>query len=107
VIGVMPEATMQLSHALIREAKARDVDVMVTVCPLCQFNLEGFQDRMTKRFGHPHDMSVAFVSQLVGIALGIDEKRLGMQRLIRWRLPAREPVAAGASAPAEGGDDAP
>jgi heterodisulfide reductase subunit B len=93
VIGVMPEATMQLSHALIREAKARDADVMVTVCPLCQFNLEGFQDRMTRRFGHPHDMSVAFVSQLVGLALGIDERTLGIQRLLRWRLPEHEAAA--------------
>jgi heterodisulfide reductase subunit B len=93
VIGVMPEATMQLSHALIREAKARDADVIVTVCPLCQFNLEGFQDRMTRRFGHPHDMSVAFVSQLVGLALGIDERTLGIHRLLRWRLPEREAAA--------------
>lgn len=93
VIGVMPEATMQLSHALIREAKARDADVIVTVCPLCQFNLEGFQDRMTRKFGHPHDMSVAFVSQLVGLALGIDERALGIHRLLRWRLPEREPAS--------------
>lgn len=111
VIGVMPEATMQLSHALLREAKARDADLMVTICPLCQFNMEGFQDRMTKRFGHPHDMPVAFISQLVGIALGIDEKRLGIQRLLRWHLPEREPVAVGglavgAAASVEGGGDA-
>jgi heterodisulfide reductase subunit B len=97
VIGVMPEATMQLSHALIREAKARDADLIVTVCPLCQFNLEGFQDRMTRKFGHPHDMSVAFISQLVGVALGIDDQALGIHRLLRWKLPEREP------APAEGG----
>ncbi|HJW74172.1 MAG TPA: heterodisulfide reductase-related iron-sulfur binding cluster, partial [Thermoleophilia bacterium] len=100
VIGVMPEATMQLSHALLREAKARDADLIVTICPLCQFNMEGFQDRMTRRFGHPHDMPVAFISQLVGIALGIDEKRLGIHRLLRWHLPGREMVAAG------GGGDA-
>ena len=91
---------MQLSHALLREAKARDADLIVTICPLCQFNMEGFQDRMTRRFGHPHDMPVAFISQLVGIALGIDEKRLGIHRLLRWHLPGREMVAAG------GGGDA-
>jgi heterodisulfide reductase subunit B len=94
VIGTMPEATMQLSHALLREATKRDADVIATICPLCHFNLEGFQDRMTKRFGHPHDMSVAFISQLIGIALGIDERSLGIHRLLRWRLPERAPAQA-------------
>jgi heterodisulfide reductase subunit B2 len=98
VIGTMPEATMQLSHALLREATKRGADVIATICPLCHFNLEGFQDRMTKRFGHPHDMPVAFISQLIGIALGIDERSLGIHRLLRWRLPEPQEAAA-----AEGG----
>jgi len=106
VIGVMPEATMQLSYALLREATERGAEMMVTVCPLCQFNLEGFQGRMTRRFGHPLDLPVAFVSQLVGVALGIDEGRLGIRRLLRWRLPDREPIAVGATAPAQGDRDA-
>lgn len=110
VIGAMPEATMQLSYALLREASKRGADVIVTICPLCQFNLEGFQDRMAKRFGHPVDMSSGFITQLMGIAMGIDEKRLGIHRLLRWRLPvapAPEPAAVGAAAAgAEGGGDA-
>jgi heterodisulfide reductase subunit B len=109
VIGAMPEATMQLSYALLREAAKRGADVIVTICPLCQFNLEGFQDRMAKRFGHPLDMPSGFVTQLMGIAMGIDEKRLGIHRLLRWRVPApaeRQPAAVGATGPAEGGGDA-
>lgn len=113
VIGAMPEATMQLSYALLREASKRGSDVIVTICPLCQFNLEGFQDRMARRFGHPLDMPSGFLTQLMGIAMGIDERRLAIQRLLRWRLPAapeREPAMAGAppeaAAPAEGGGDA-
>jgi heterodisulfide reductase subunit B len=95
VIGVMPEATMQLSYALLREASKRGADVIATICPLCQFNLEGFQDKMAKRFGHPLDVPAAFITQLIGIALGIDEERLGVQRLLHWRkLPEPEPVTA-------------
>ncbi|MGZ4109416.1 MAG: CoB--CoM heterodisulfide reductase iron-sulfur subunit B family protein [Actinomycetota bacterium] len=93
VIG-MPDATMQLSYALLREATRRGADVIATICALCQFNLEGFQERMSRRFGQPLDVPVAFISQLVGIALGIDERRLGIHRLLRWRLPEREPVSA-------------
>jgi heterodisulfide reductase subunit B len=110
VIGAMPEATMQLSYALLREAAKRGADVIVTICPLCQFNLEGFQDRMAKRFGHPLDMSSGFLTQLMGMAMGIDDRHLGIQRLLRWHLPEREAVAvgaaAGAAASAEGGGDA-
>jgi len=109
VIGAMPEATMQLSYALLREATKRGADAIATICPLCQFNLEGFQDRMAKRFGRPLDIPSVFVSQLLGIAMGIDEKSLGIHRLLRWRLPEREPAtvgtAAGVPASAEGGSD--
>ncbi len=120
VIGAMPEATMQLSYALLREASKRGADVVVTICPLCEFNLEGFQGRMARRFGHPLDMPTGFLTQLMGIAMGIDETRLGLHRLLRWRLPEaaesgpataggrprREPAAVGASTHPEGGGDA-
>jgi heterodisulfide reductase subunit B len=92
VIGAMPEATMQLSYALLREASKRGADVVVTICPLCEFNLEGFQDRMAKRFGHPLDMPIGFITQLIGLALGIDERALGIHRLLHWRLPERVPA---------------
>ena len=108
VIGAMPEATMQLSYALLREATKRGADAIATICPLCQFNLEGFQDRMSRRFGRPLDIPAVFISQLLGAAFGIDEERLGIKRLLRWRLPEAEPAAVGASAAAAGGGgDAP
>jgi heterodisulfide reductase subunit B len=103
VIGVMPDATMQLSYALLREAAKRGAEVVATSCPLCHFNLEGFQDRMARRFGHPVDVPVAFVTQLVGLALGIDEKRLGLHRLLHWRLPERTAAAERERVAAEGG----
>jgi hypothetical protein len=103
----MPEATMQLSYALLREATKRGADMIATICPLCQFNLEGFQGRMSKRFGRPLDIPSVFVSQILGIAFGIDEERLGIKRLTRWRLPEREAAAVGVPASEGGGGDAP
>jgi heterodisulfide reductase subunit B len=94
VIGTMPEATLRLSYGLLHEAKKRGANAIAAVCPLCEFNLEGFQDRMTREFGEPLDMTVGFISQFVGVALGLDERKLGIQRMLRWHLPAPEPIAA-------------
>lgn len=95
VIGTMPEATLRLSYGLLHEAKRRGANAIATVCPLCEFNLEGFQDRMTREFGEPLDMTVGFVTQFVGMALGIDDRSLGLQRMLRWHLPEPQPVPAG------------
>ncbi len=98
LIGTMPDATLRLSYVLLREARKRGADIVVTVCSLCQFNLEAFQDRMSREFDDPFEMIVAFLPQVLGIALGQDERTLGIQRLLRWRLPElRAPAVQGAA----------
>jgi heterodisulfide reductase subunit B len=100
--GTTPQGALSLSHAILREATRRGADAVATACPLCQFNLEAFQEPMTREFGTPLNMTVGYLTQFLGLALGIDERRLGIRRMLRWHLPEREPVLAGAS---EGGDD--
>lgn len=97
MIGAMPEATLKLSYTLLREAKRRGADAIATVCPLCQFNLEGFQDRMEREFGDRLDLATGFATQFLGVALGLDERTLGIHRMLRW-LPRRPSVAEGAHA---------
>jgi heterodisulfide reductase subunit B len=95
MIGTMPEATLRLSHTLLEEAKKRGADAVVSVCSLCEFNLEAFQSKMAREFGAPIDLTVGFLTQLLGIAFGIDEKKLGIGRMFRWRLPDARPTEAG------------
>jgi heterodisulfide reductase subunit B len=98
--GTTPQGALALSHAILREARRRGADAVVTACPLCLFNLEAFQERMTREFGTPLDMTVGYFTQFVGLAMGLDEKSLGIHRMLRWHLPDREPVAVGG-----GGED--
>lgn len=88
LIGGLPDATLKLSHQLLHDARNRGADVIVTVCPLCQFNLEAFQGHMARTFCEPVDVTVGFFTQLLGLALGLDERTLGVHRMLRWRLPA-------------------
>lgn len=87
LVGGLPEATLKLSHTLLEDAKSRGAQVVVTTCPLCQFNLEGFQAQMARTFGARLDLTVGFFTQLVGLALGIEERKLGIHRMFRWKLP--------------------
>ena len=68
----------------------RDVDCVVTVCPLCQLNLEAYQREVAGKLGEPVHIPVLYFTQLIGLALGLPEEELklkaslvGTQRLMK------------------------
>ncbi|MGZ4187126.1 MAG: CoB--CoM heterodisulfide reductase iron-sulfur subunit B family protein [Solirubrobacteraceae bacterium] len=87
LVGTIREAGLRLISVLLKEAKRRGADLLVTACPLCQFNLECFQERVGSELGEPIELTVGFFTQILGLALGLGEERLGVQRMLRWDLP--------------------
>jgi heterodisulfide reductase subunit B len=79
--GTIQEAGLRLSYILLKEARDRGADVVATCCPLCQFNLECYQGRTLEMFGDRVDLPVAFFTQLMGRAMGLDDRALGLHRL--------------------------
>jgi heterodisulfide reductase subunit B len=61
---------------------AAGADCLVTVCPLCQMNLDAYQGRVNKKFGTSYKMPVLYFTQLMGMAFGIDKADLGLKSLI-------------------------
>lgn len=76
----------RLNFLLLKEAKMRKADVIITSCPLCQFNLECFQDKISKKFGEDVKIPVMYFTQLMGLAFGITEKEIGLQRTLSPEL---------------------
>lgn len=72
--------------AAARDAGAR---ALVTPCPLCHTVLDTFQPQMARDLGRPLDMPVLHLPQIVGLAFGIDEKALGLDRHV---VPARKSI---------------
>lgn len=68
---------LQLTGAIL--SAAQDADVIATVCPMCQINLEGFQQKIAKRTGQEITVTVLYLPQLLGLALGIDTHALGLE----------------------------
>ena len=58
-------------------------DAMVTPCPLCHLNLDGYQPKARKKNrGDKADMPIIHLPQLLGLAMGMSEKELGLQKHI-------------------------
>ena len=78
--GTIEDIGVRLNYLLLKEAVVRDANVMATVCPLCQYNLEAYQDSMGRRFGESIHLPVVYFTQLMGLAFGLAPKALGLQR---------------------------
>jgi heterodisulfide reductase subunit B len=71
----------RLSGKLLDLAALGGATAVVTACPLCQMNLDLRQDQINSANRTNHDMPVFYFTQLLGLALGVDAKALGMDKL--------------------------
>jgi heterodisulfide reductase subunit B len=93
--GTIEEVGMRLNYILLKEAKKKGADVLATVCPLCQFNLEILQSKIVHKYKEDIKMPVLYFSQLMGLALGIPKEDLGFSRSIISLKPMWEKLQNG------------
>ncbi len=55
-------------------------DCMATICPMCQLNMEGYQDKASKVLGRRVNIPVLFLPQLMGLAFGLPDDVLMFER---------------------------
>ncbi|MDM7916192.1 MAG: CoB--CoM heterodisulfide reductase iron-sulfur subunit B family protein [Candidatus Eisenbacteria bacterium] len=75
-----PDLVMDLSGKILAKAHERGANVVLVACPLCHSNLDFKQDAIQKRRGESWRIPVVYLTQLVGLALGISADRLGLKR---------------------------
>jgi heterodisulfide reductase subunit B len=83
--GTIHPVGVRLNHILLKEAARKGADAIVTVCPLCQYNLDAYQAEIRKESGEALDMPVLYFTQVLGWALGGDARALGFGRAISGR----------------------
>lgn len=72
------ETALKLNKELLECAQKHQADVIVTTCPLCHMNLEGYQDKINERYKTNYNVPILYFTQLLGIVLGLSEKKLGI-----------------------------
>jgi heterodisulfide reductase subunit B2 len=102
---IAPKVGLELIKRLVDEAEHHGADMMVTVCPMCQINIDAYQGEMNALFHTSHKMPIVFFTQLMGVAFGLDPKSVGFGRELTDARPALtrigrspEPAAAEAAA---------
>ena len=78
----------------IEQSIAAGADVMVTPCPLCHLSLDAWQQKLEASTGKRYQMPILHLSQLIGVAAGLEESELRFKRHVVPVTPALEKVQA-------------
>ncbi len=70
----------KLSGNILEDAADRGAEALIVACPMCQSNLDMRRGAINKVIERPSDIPVIYITQAIGLALGIDAKELGLKR---------------------------
>jgi heterodisulfide reductase subunit B len=71
-------AALSMVRNLLQCAVDSKANVIATACPMCQVNLEVYQQQVNLEFGTNFSFPVLYFTQLIGLAFGITPKKLGI-----------------------------
>jgi len=73
-----PQVSETLSKDIVASAQEHEAQVIITACPLCQFNLD-YPQRETEAGHTGHEIPVLYFTQLMAMALGLPEETWGLE----------------------------
>lgn len=79
------ETVLGLSHKILSGARTKGANCVVVACPMCHVNLDMKQADIERRYSVRHGMVVYYLSDLVGLAIGLTPQQLGIDRHFVWK----------------------
>ena len=74
------ELVGKLSGRILEDARIRGAEAVIVACPMCHSNLDLRRGAIEKAMNRKYDMPAIYITQAVGLALGIDPEKLGLNR---------------------------
>ena len=74
------DTVLELSHKILSNAATHGANCLVVACPMCHVNLDMKQEAIEQRYKVRHRLMVYYLSDLVGLALGLKPSALGIDR---------------------------
>ena len=76
------DTSTKLVLNILKTAKLAGADVIATECPTCHSGLEMHQIRAEKVLGETVDIKILYFTQLLGMALGLKPRKVGVHENI-------------------------
>ncbi|TAL74854.1 MAG: heterodisulfide reductase subunit B [Bacteroidetes bacterium] len=70
----------KLSGKIIEDAEHRGADAIIVACPMCHSNLDMRRPDINKYWDTEYKIPVIFVTQAIGLAIGLQPKQVGLKR---------------------------
>lgn len=74
------DIVLELAHKILSNAAEHGANCVVVACPMCHVNLDMKQAAVERRFGMKLGLVIYYLSDLVGLALGLSAEQLGINR---------------------------
>jgi len=85
---ISDDIALNMINSLLKNAQDYEADVIVTICPMCQLNLDAYQKDVNRALGTNYNIPILYFTQLIGLALGMDPDELGFGKEIIDAQPA-------------------
>ncbi len=81
------DTSTKLVINILRAAELNGAEVIATECPTCHSGLEMHQIRAEKRFDIKTSVKIVYFTQLLGLALGLSPRKVGLHENVSDSLP--------------------
>jgi heterodisulfide reductase subunit B len=70
----------KLSGKIVKDAADRGAEAIIVACPMCQSNLDMRRPNINSYLQMKIDIPVIYITQAIGLAIGLSEKEMGLQK---------------------------
>ncbi|HMK59935.1 MAG TPA: CoB--CoM heterodisulfide reductase iron-sulfur subunit B family protein [Dissulfurispiraceae bacterium] len=74
------DVSIRLMSNIMKDAVSRGANCLVTTCPMCQMNMDAYQDKAGAKYGISERLPVYFITELIGVSMGIGAAELQLDR---------------------------
>lgn len=84
----------EMIRRLLKNAADYDADAIVTLCPMCQLNLDAYQADVNRYFNTDYHIPILYFTQLMGLAYGFTPREMEIGKEFVSAKPALEKIQA-------------